>query len=90
MGFLQNRRIRKIVAVVAFVSALATACASKSDRFLELVDRKDKTVATALIQDQSKKKDWEAVLVDLNYLKNSVQRGHCSIIVISKIFKFCC
>ncbi len=75
MGFLQNRRIRKAAAVVAFVSALATACASKSEQFAKLVSKKDKAVAAALIEDSSKKKDWENVLADLNYLNNSVQRA---------------
>ena len=73
MGWFGRRRLAKIARIIAFVTALSTACANKEERFVELVNRSDRAVAMEIIKNPQKKADLNNVKKALYNLKNIVK-----------------
>lgn len=69
MGLFTPRGIKRIARVAVLVAALATACQSRSEKFLSLVQAKDQAVAAQLIKDPRKEKEWKKALRALDELK---------------------
>ena len=65
MGFFQKRRLGKLARTLVLVTALSTACASKSEKFVQLVASGDKDTAAQLIKNPQKKKEWEMALASI-------------------------
>ena len=64
-------RLGKLARIAALIAALSSACKSRSDKFLELVAKRDKAVAAQLLRDPKREADYEKVmgaLERINYI----------------------
>ena len=64
-------KLGKLARIAALVAALSSACKSRSDKFLDLVAKKDKAVAAQLLHNPQKEAQYDKVwkaLEDIDYI----------------------
>ena len=73
MGIFRGSGVQKIAAVAALAAALASACTSRSDEFLKLVEPKDRAAAALLMRDDAKKDEWENLHLGITHMDNYIK-----------------